>query len=80
MNEATDNLPEAIQLQTEKIIAEIERAGSAILAVKSGARANGFVQGLVCADGITAAQADVLFERFDNATEKRLKILALGLS
>lgn len=79
MNVATEDLPEVIRRQSEKIIAEIERAGSMVLAVKSGARANGFVLGLICAGGITADQGEALSEHFDQATEKRLKTLALGL-
>ena len=34
MNEAIDDLPEIIRRQADKIILEIERAGSMILAVK----------------------------------------------
>lgn len=80
MNEAIDDLPEIIRRQADKIILEIERAGSMILAVKSGARANGFVLGLICAGGLTADQGEALYEYVDQTTEKRLKILALGLS
>ena len=79
MNVATEDLPEVIRRQSEKIIAEIERGGSMVRAVKSGARANGFVLGLICAGGITADQGEALSEHFDQATEKRLKTLALGL-
>lgn len=80
MNEAIDDLPEIIRRQADKIILEIERAGSMILAVKSGARANGFVLGLICAGGLTADQGEAPYEYVDQTTEKRLKILALGLS
>lgn len=80
MNEAIDDLPEIIRRQADKIILEIERAGSMILAVKSGARANGVVLGLICAGGLTADQGEALYEYVDQTTEKRLKILALGLS
>ncbi|NWB24098.1 hypothetical protein HX824_26070 [Pseudomonas sp. D4002] len=80
MNDATNDLPEVVRRQVKKIISDIEFAGSMILVVKSGARANGFVQGLICAGGITADQGEALDEYFDLATEKKLKILALGLS
>jgi hypothetical protein len=79
MNEVINDLPEAIRQQAEKALTEIESAGSMILAIKSGAQAYGFVQGLVCAGGITADQGEVLSEHFDKTTEKRLKILTLGL-
>lgn len=79
MNNAIDDLPEAIRQQAEKVLTEIESAGSMILAVKRGAQAHGFVQGLVCAGGITPEQENVLSDYFDKATEKRLKNLALGL-
>ncbi|WP_426215788.1 hypothetical protein [Pseudomonas sp. DWRC2-2] len=80
MNNATNDLPEVVRRHVKKIISDIECAGSMILAVKSGARANGFVLGLVCAGGITADQGEALYEYFDHATENRLKVLSLGLS
>ncbi|WLG59649.1 hypothetical protein PSH77_14275 [Pseudomonas extremorientalis] len=80
MNDATNDLPEVVRRQVKKIISDIECAGSMILAVKSGARANGFVLGLVCAGGITVDQGEALYEYFDHATEKRLKALTLSLS
>lgn len=80
MNDATNDLPEVVLRQVMKIISDIECAGSMILAVKSGARANGFVLGLVCAGGITVGQSEALYEYFDHTTEKRLKALTLGLS
>ncbi|WP_426108750.1 hypothetical protein [Pseudomonas sp. TWR1-1-4] len=80
MNDDTNDLPEVVRRQVKKIMSDIECAGSMILAVKSGARANGFVLGLVCAGGITADQGEALYEYFDLATEKRLKALTLGLS
>lgn len=51
-----------------------------ISVIKSGAQAYGFVQGLLCAGGITAEQGAQLSEHFDKAAEKKLKILSLGLS
>ncbi|SDO15199.1 hypothetical protein SAMN04489798_2169 [Pseudomonas arsenicoxydans] len=79
MNEVINDLPEAIRQQAQKALAEIESAGSMILAIKSGAQAYGFVQGLVCAGGVTSEQGDMIAELFDKTTENRLKILTLGL-
>ncbi|WP_415756370.1 hypothetical protein [Pseudomonas sp. LT1P18] len=79
MNAVIDGLPEAIRQQAENLLAEIHRAGSMILAIKSGAQAYGFVQGLVCAGGISAEQGEALSEHFDKTTENRLKILSVGL-
>ncbi|WP_339496214.1 hypothetical protein [Pseudomonas sp. RA_105y_Pfl2_P56] len=73
-------MPVAIRKQAEKALAEIENAGSMISVIKSGAQAYGFVQGLLCAGGITAEQGAQLSEHFDKAAEKKLKILSLGLS
>ncbi|QQN99615.1 hypothetical protein [Pseudomonas sp. SW-3] len=79
MSEAIRDLPEPIRQQAEKKLAEIESAGSMILAIKSGAQAYGFVQGLVCAGGISAEQGEALSEHFDKTTGNRLKILSVGL-
>ncbi|WP_431033323.1 hypothetical protein [Pseudomonas yamanorum] len=51
MTEHTDDLPDAIKRQVETIIHDIERAGSMILAVKSGAKAEGFILGITCCGG-----------------------------
>ncbi|WLG93851.1 hypothetical protein [Pseudomonas sp. FP198] len=71
------DLPVGAIRPAEKILKDIETAGSMILAVKNGARAHGFVIGLTCAGAITEEQADVILSRFDHATESRLRELAL---
>jgi hypothetical protein len=48
-----------------------------IAAVKNGARENGFVLGLQCAN-LPAAHCEDLADLFDQATEKTLRTLALG--
>ncbi|MFW9267994.1 hypothetical protein [Pseudomonas sp. NR3] len=72
------NLPAGAMRAAEKILKDIETAGSMILAVKSGAKAHGFVIGLTCAGAITGDQADLILDRFDHATERRLRDLALN--
>lgn len=71
------DLPVAAQRTAEKILREIENAGSMILAVKYGAKAHGFVIGLTCAGVISEDQADTHQARFDWATERKLKELSL---
>lgn len=53
MREATNDLPEPIKRQAERILRKIELAGSMILAVKSGAKAQGFILGITCCDGLS---------------------------
>lgn len=79
MNEATKNLPEAIRLQAERILHDIENAGSIILAVKNGAKADGFVLGIMCSEGLPAEHCEILSAHFDTVTEKRLRLLGLGI-
>lgn len=43
-----------------------------IIAAKAGARAEGFVYGLVSARALTESTIDKLYVIFDNATENRL--------
>lgn len=53
MRKATNDLPEPIKRQAEKIFREIELAGSMILAVKNGAKAEGFILGILCCEGLS---------------------------
>jgi hypothetical protein len=71
------DLPVGAVRPAEKILKDIETAGSMILAVKNGAKAHGFVIGLKCAGAITEQQAEVTLHRYDHATESRLRELAL---
>lgn len=79
MREATHDLPEPIERQAERILREIETAGSMILAVKSGARAQGFILGITCCDGLPTERCELLSAYFDSIVEQRLKSLTLGL-
>lgn len=79
MREATNDLPAPIKRQAEKILREIERAGSIILAVKSGAKAQGFILGITCCDGLSTERGELLSDHFDSVVEGRLKSLTLGL-
>jgi hypothetical protein len=72
------NLPAGAMRAAEKILKDIETAGSMIVAVKSGAKAHGFVIGLTCAGAITEDQADLILDRFDHATERTLRDLAVN--
>ncbi|MHC8363763.1 hypothetical protein ACYZUA_26470 [Pseudomonas sp. LS2P72] len=78
MREATNDLPDPIKQQAERILREIELAGSMILAVKSGAKAQGFILGIKCCDGLPAERCELLSDHFDSIVEQRLKSLILG--
>lgn len=58
-------------------MAEIQKSGSMIMAVKAGARANGFVLGLQCSASITDDAAQRLQTEFDISTEIKLKELSI---
>ncbi|MGY3026180.1 hypothetical protein ACVWXR_004015 [Pseudomonas lurida] len=62
--------------EADKLLAQISRADSMIVAVKAGARAEGFVLGLESARALTEATIDQLYVIFDSATEQRLRALA----
>ncbi|EJM70452.1 hypothetical protein PMI29_01613 [Pseudomonas sp. GM49] len=65
-----------IEREADKLLAQIARADSMILAAKAGARAEGFVLGLEAADALNDSSIDKLYVIFDVATEERLKSLA----
>ncbi|CRM62718.1 hypothetical protein [Pseudomonas sp. 35 E 8] len=65
-----------IEREADKLLAQISRADSMIVAAKAGARAEGFVLGLESAGALTGATIDQLYVIFDSATEQRLKALA----
>lgn len=64
-----------IERAADKLLAEIARADSMIVAAKAGARAEGFVYGLESARALTESTIDKLYVIFDNATENRLRVL-----
>lgn len=65
-----------IEREADKLLAQIARADSMIIAAKAGARAEGFVLGLESARALNEATIDQLYVIFDSATEARLKTLA----
>ena len=65
-----------IDREADKLLTQIERADSMIVAAKAGARAEGFVLGLESARALNGATIDRLYVIFDTATEERLKALA----
>lgn len=65
-----------INREADKLLAQIARADSMIVAAKAGARAEGFVLGLESARALSEATIDQLYLVFDKATEDRLKELA----
>ncbi|MDR0189471.1 hypothetical protein RCO22_11030 [Pseudomonas yamanorum] len=79
MNGPTDDLPEAIKRMAEIILYEIENAGSPIFALKGGAKADGFVLGITCCNGLSAESCELLSNHFDSTVEKKLRSLNLGL-
>lgn len=79
MNECTSDLPDVIRRQADRIIHEINSAGSMIVAVKAGAKADGFVLGVMCAGGLTQERCDVIAGQFAKFTESKLKLLSMGI-
>lgn len=65
-----------IDREADKLLAQIARADSMIIAAKAGARAEGFVLGLESARALNEATIDRLYVIFDTATEERLRSLA----
>lgn len=65
-----------IDREADKLLAQIARADSMIVAAKAGARAEGFVLGLESARALNEATIDQMYLVFDKATEDRLKELA----
>lgn len=65
-----------MQREADRLLAQIVRTDSMIIAAKAGARAEGFVYGLESARALTESTIDKLYVIFDNATENRLRELA----
>lgn len=65
-----------IEREADKLLAQIAQADSMIIAVKAGARAEGFVLGLESARALSEATIDKLYVIFDFATDERLRSLA----
>jgi len=62
--------------EADRLFAQIGRADSMIVAVKAGARAEGFVLGMETAGALRAGDAERLYIIFEAALEERLKSLA----
>ena len=62
--------------EADRLLAQIGRADSMIVAVKAGARADGFVLGIETAGALRVGDAERLYIIFENALEERLKALA----
>ena len=58
-----------------RLLIEIIRADSLVIAVKAGARAEGFVLGLETTCALNKVAIDQLYVIFGSATEARLKFL-----
>ncbi|QJI40459.1 hypothetical protein HKK52_05845 [Pseudomonas sp. ADAK2] len=70
------SLSPKIEREADKLLAQIARADSMIVAAKAGARAEGFVLGLESSGALNDSTIDQLYVIFDVATEDRLKSLA----
>ncbi|WP_445179154.1 hypothetical protein [Pseudomonas sp. McL0111] len=69
-------LNDKMKREAERLLAHIQRADSMIIAVKAGARADGFVLGMEVAGGLRAGDAERLYIVFETALEVRLKALS----
>jgi hypothetical protein len=69
-------LSEEMQREADRLLAQIVRADSMIIAVKAGARADGFVLGLKTGGVLRAGDAEKLYMIFEAALVERLKTLA----
>lgn len=64
--------------EADRLLAHIAQADSMIIAVKAGARADGFVLGMETVGALRSGDAENLYLIFEAALEKRLKELAPG--
>lgn len=69
-------LNDKVKREADRLLAHIVRADSMIVAVKAGARADGFVLGMQMAGGLRVGDAEQLHIIFESALEKRLKTLS----
>lgn len=69
-------LSDKMKREAERLLAQIGRADSMIVAVKAGARAEGFVLGMETVGGLRAGDAERLYIIFESAVVERLKSLA----
>ncbi|MBA4287396.1 hypothetical protein [Pseudomonas sp. MF6776] len=71
-------LSEKMQRKADRLLAKIVRADSMIIAVKAGARADGFVLGLETGGALRAGDSERLYIIFEAALVERLKTLSWG--
>jgi len=69
-------LNDKMKRESERLLAQIARADSMIVAVKAGARAEGFVLGMETVGALRSGDAENLYMVFETALEERLKSLA----
>ena len=69
-------LSDKMKRESERLLAQIGRADSMIVAVKAGARAEGFVLGMETVGALRSGDAENLYVVFETALEERLKSLA----
>lgn len=69
-------LSDKMKREAERLLAQIGRADSMIVAVKAGARAEGFVLGMETVGALRVGDAERLYIIFESALEERLKTLA----
>ncbi|QZA96203.1 hypothetical protein K3369_20940 [Pseudomonas mandelii] len=68
-------LNDKMKREAERLLAQIGRADSLIVAVKAGARAEGFVLGMETVGALRSGDAERLYLNFEVAVEARLKLL-----
>lgn len=71
-------LSEKMQREADRLLAQIVRADSMIIAVKAGARSDGFVLGLETGGVLRAGDSERLYIIFEAALVERLKTLSRG--
>ena len=69
-------LTDKMKREADRLLAHILRADSMIVAVKAGARADGFVLGMEVTGGLRVGDAERLYVIFESALEERLKALS----
>lgn len=72
----TLTLAEPVKRQVVRLLKQIDQATSMIQAVKSGARADGFVLGLETVGALSHGEVNDLHLFFETALEARLRALA----
>lgn len=71
-------LGDKMKREADKLIAQIGRADSMLMAVKAGARAEGFVLGLEAAGALRTGDAERMYIFFESTLEERLLRLSAG--